>query len=672
MLSHQSKSSRKTYKYSVRAKIINNEISFHFSQNYITMKKNLLFIGLLLLGFSGFSQTTVTWIGGALGDWSDGTQWDLGSEPAAGDLVVINASSHTGDFIRIEGTQNNVPAQIKVTGGKTLTLDLDLTVGNGTDDYHGLQINDLSQINIGVAGGTGRTVTINAPSTKDGVRFNNNLTSADKGKMNIRGGSMLTINSGRDGISSSSSTNDATRIDNEGTINISGVTNNGINLAETLFENNGTVNISVFGQDAIRLGQIDANGNGSSVNAGRFDNYGPLNITIPAGAGSGDRAIDAYGGSTTVGRLRNFNTLTIDEGGNGPQTIGLIGGELRNEAGATLNIGDGRLRIETDDNSVAGKFINEGLFLKDTDSQSGIFIDASGGTATNRAFFKYGSTLGSTILFSNQGGNANGINVNEVQDLGGMLSADLGNVSYSYNHGGAFYGTSDATGLLTLPLSQLDGNQTTTEQLVVVEYPSIAISITNANADAYVTPLPIDLISFDAKLQGRSVMIFWQTASELNNDFVAVEHSEDGILFQEIGRVEGEGDFNTLQNYELEHNNPATGFNYYRLRQVDFDGKMELSDIIQVQVNRTKNEATLNVYPTIATDGIEINIDLADFLDEKINIEIINMNGQVVKTVQGIGGSNLLLSTDNFPDGMFFVKVNGIFPTSQIGRFIKK
>lgn len=629
------------------------------------MKKHLLFIGFLFFANFIFSQATVTWTGGGTGDWNDGTQWDSGSEPAAGDLVVFSNSA------TVTGTQNNIPARVKVTGDFVVTIDLDLTIGDGTADRHGIQINNTSQINIGVDGGTGRTVTINAPTTKDGVRFNNPSDNANKTRMNVRSGSTLSIIQGRDGISTSSGTNNAARIDNNGTINISGVANNGINLAEILFENFGTISISGFGQDGIRLGQTD----GSSVNAGRFDNMstGTLNITVPAGAGSGSRAVDAYSGSTTVGRLRNFNSMNIDEGGNSTQTVGLGGGEMFNEPGATLNIGDGRIRIENN-----GKFINEGLFTKNSGSQSGVFIDtATGGTATNRAFFKYGNTAGSTPLFSNQGGNANGINLNDtddtVIDAGGTMMADIANTPYEWFHDGSSLGTSDGSGILTLPTLSLQGNQTTNEPITLAEYPSITLFITNANADAYIMPLPIELISFKAKIMNKkSVMVYWETASELNNDYMAVEHSMDGVRFDEVGKVSGQGTSNEWNSYQLKHKNPQKGINYYRLRQVDFDGTIDYSEIISVYMERKTNDKPLHIYPNVTTDGKEINLDISDAEPTQVTIDIINMNGQILKSISETSGVNVLLSSNGFPNGMYIVRVTGQQFKTQIGRFIKE
>ena len=620
------------------------------------MKKYLLLLGLLFSSSLAFSQATVTWIGGASGDWNDGTQWDSGNEPAAGDLVVVDVSTQ---FVRIEGTQTNIPAQIKVTGANALTLDLDMTVGNGTADQHGLQINDMSQINIGVDGGTPRTITIQAPSTKDGVRFNGNITNADKAKLNIRTGSTLNIISGRDGISSSATTNEATVITNDGTLNISGTTNSGINMAETLFNNNGTLTISNFGGDGIRIGKTD----GTSVVAGKINNNGTTTITVPAGAGVGTRAIEAYAGTTTNSKFFNFNMLTVNEGGNSTQTIGLYGGELNNEPNATLNIGDGRIRIE--DN---GKFINEGLFFKTTDNESGVFVAASGGTASNRAFFKYGSTANS--LFSNQGGNANGVNLNEIQDAGGMMSIDLGNVSYSYSHDGSAYGTSDASGVLNFPIS---GLTTFPDAVLTLDaFPGFSLTITNANNDAYVNALPIELVSFNAKLNYETVMLNWQTSSELNNDFMAVEYSTDGDRFSEVGRVLGKGTSTIINNYEFEHQNPQTGINYYRLRQVDFDGTTDYSKIVSVTIERNTNNNPLNIYPNVVSDNREITLNIENNEPTDITIDIINMNGQIVKSISETSGGNILLSSSDFQKGMHIVRISGPRFITQVGKFIKK
>lgn len=94
--------------------------------------------------------------------------------------------------------------------------------------------------------------------------------------------------------------------------------------------------------------------------------------------------------------------------------------------------------------------------------------------------------------------------------------------------------------------------------------------------------LPVELLSFSAEIESVNVRIDWATASELSNDHFVVERSADGYEFYPIDTVDGHG--NSFQNvyYTSRDFEPIVGTNYYRLRQVDFDGAEELSYIVAV------------------------------------------------------------------------------------------
>lgn len=92
--------------------------------------------------------------------------------------------------------------------------------------------------------------------------------------------------------------------------------------------------------------------------------------------------------------------------------------------------------------------------------------------------------------------------------------------------------------------------------------------------------LPVELISFTAeKTPKDESLLTWVTASEINNDYFEVLHSTDGINFNVVGIVEGNGTTNEMSIYYFVHYSPIFGTNYYQLKQVDFDGTLDYSDI---------------------------------------------------------------------------------------------
>lgn len=116
------------------------------------------------------------------------------------------------------------------------------------------------------------------------------------------------------------------------------------------------------------------------------------------------------------------------------------------------------------------------------------------------------------------------------------------------------------------------------------------------------TTLPVSLLSFKVTTAETSNKCTWTTASEKDNDFFLVERSQDQSTFHEIGKIQGAGNSNTVRNYSFYDQNPPEGITYYRLKQVDYDGKYTYSSI--VSIDRTQKSATSggdlqleNIYP---------------------------------------------------------------------------
>ncbi|MTI20626.1 T9SS type A sorting domain-containing protein, partial [Fulvivirga sp. RKSG066] len=184
------------------------------------------------------------------------------------------------------------------------------------------------------------------------------------------------------------------------------------------------------------------------------------------------------------------------------------------------------------------------------------------------------------------------------------------------------------------------------------------------------TALPVELISFTAELTDKNtVALTWETASEINNDRFEIEHSLDGIDFVKIGQVDGNGTTRELSVYEFEHKKPAAGMrNYYRLKQVDYDGEFEYSDVIAVQGKvEVAQFVELRLFPNPATEFI--NLSLTDY-NGPISYQVINISGHVMIMGSTEGENQLKVDVSALETGMYVVKVKGGDHT-QIKRFIK-
>ncbi|NBW34546.1 MAG: T9SS C-terminal target domain-containing protein [Cytophagia bacterium] len=157
-------------------------------------------------------------------------------------------------------------------------------------------------------------------------------------------------------------------------------------------------------------------------------------------------------------------------------------------------------------------------------------------------------------------------------------------------------------------------------------------------------PLPVDLIAFVGKNINGFNKIEWKTASELNNDYFELERSATGETFSTITRVSGRGTVNELSSYNFLDEEPMIGNNYYRLKQVDFDGKFEYSHIILVKNESAGGVFNISVFPNPLSKGTLLNIrSIKDNeLDAKVSVR--DLTGRVL-TSYTVGADNFVERT---------------------------
>jgi len=168
--------------------------------------------------------------------------------------------------------------------------------------------------------------------------------------------------------------------------------------------------------------------------------------------------------------------------------------------------------------------------------------------------------------------------------------------------------------------------------------------------------LPIELLSFEAKKSGAAVLLSWATASEQNNDYMAVERSAEGSRWQELGRVAGAGTTTQPQEYTYTDEKPLPGLNYYRLRQADFDGAVEYHKTIVVDFKSPSGE--LRLFPSPAKE--QLNIQLPSPAAQDCELWLIDTQGRVLqRTVIPQGGSQAVFEVAGLPEGVYFVRMEG-------------
>lgn len=116
------------------------------------------------------------------------------------------------------------------------------------------------------------------------------------------------------------------------------------------------------------------------------------------------------------------------------------------------------------------------------------------------------------------------------------------------------------------------------------------------------SPLPIELISFDVTPQPDHNLLTWKTLTELNNDYFVVERSTDAVSWNNIFTIKGAGTSVELEEYEYRDYYFLPGVNYYRLHQVDFDGKSEYFNIVSTDRSSKKEKKIIKIVNAIGCE----------------------------------------------------------------------
>lgn len=144
-----------------------------------------------------------------------------------------------------------------------------------------------------------------------------------------------------------------------------------------------------------------------------------------------------------------------------------------------------------------------------------------------------------------------------------------------------------------------------------------------------ITPLPIELLNFNAKYNGADVLIDWSTASELNNEKFIIERAGDDLRFEPIITQPGAGNSNTILFYIDIDENPLNGLSYYRLKQVDYDGSFEYSDPVSVYIELDNSDVAFNIFPNPNQNRVlNIFMEGQNQTRENIKIDIVDMTGK--------------------------------------------
>jgi hypothetical protein len=178
--------------------------------------------------------------------------------------------------------------------------------------------------------------------------------------------------------------------------------------------------------------------------------------------------------------------------------------------------------------------------------------------------------------------------------------------------------------------------------------------------------LATNLSQFTVAKKERTSLLTWTTLSETNNAGFAVERSNDAKSWEQIQFVKGNGTTTVTSNYNVADNNPAKGTNYYRLKQVDNNGKFTYSSVQSVYFSE-KGTVGFSFYPNPSKNNI--NVALETITSKAASLELTDNLGRVVKSItisNQNSNSNISINTTNMNKGVYFLVLkDGAFTKSS-------
>jgi hypothetical protein len=562
-------------------------------------------IMLLFLLFSGKAFSATYTFNGLFGvNWNNGWNWSTGMPPAvlpAGDVIIISANCTINVPVTINGTLN-------FTGTPAITNSSTLTIGaTGMFNARTFINNNICTVNGGfsaaVALTNGAMITINSAVTTSCNFINNgNLTINSPGNLQFNNGSL---------------------------------------------SNNAVITVSVNGMLSMAGGSGLTNSGQITINAGAT-----LNRTGSGGITNNVLALINNSGTLNQNSFNNFNNA----------------GTINNLNGANLTIN-------------SGFFTNSGTF---NNSTTGTLTISSSASFTNGANMNNAGTIKCSGFYSHNA-NYNGFAGSKISPgssntgnfilTGSQPVFNMGNTTYQCDIGGTTQG-------VTYDRLSVNNNVTITNANLVVTWSSFTpvagqsftimtfgsrtgqfASVTippvpgvgftvQYNAASVVLlahfPLPLHLLGFSGKINGDKAELEWKTENEENSSHFEIERSGNGNSFIKTGTV---ASLNTpgLHQYTYTDAQPLQGTNYYRLKQIDIDGKFNYSKIIVLNFEASRQ---IRFYPNPVMDVMHFNLSSA----EPGFVIIVNSKGQIVKREQ-LSSTATTINMSGLAKGIYTVKI---------------
>lgn len=167
---------------------------------------------------------------------------------------------------------------------------------------------------------------------------------------------------------------------------------------------------------------------------------------------------------------------------------------------------------------------------------------------------------------------------------------------------------------------------------------------------------PVELVSFDAEnIDNNKAKLSWTTATEINNSHFDIQRKVEDKAWETIGRVDGNGTTSQRIDYTFFDEEVPQGSVYYRLKQVDFDGGFDFSDVEFVRFG-AKFDDDLVLFPNPVQDAFTLSFSDSSYEIEEV--ELLDMSGRsLMKKIIDEPINEQTINVEHLVKGMYLVKV---------------
>jgi hypothetical protein len=207
-------------------------------------------------------------------------------------------------------------------------------------------------------------------------------------------------------------------------------------------------------------------------------------------------------------------------------------------------------------------------------------------------------------------------------------------------------------------------NSASGDNHITVNVTSFSQFAATSSTSDFQAVLPVELVYFAGRATDYGTLLTWQTAIEENNEGFEIQRSTNGKDWENIGFISGQGTTHQSHTYDFKDLQPNEGTNYYRLKQVDFNGQFEYSNMVTVnyELGMTNNE--LKIFPNPVQNELTIT-------NGKGQAVIYNMLGQPVRELI-INNEQLIINTSDLAKGQYILHIQKQNGTMITKRFTKQ